>query len=546
MAGGPPPRRGARAISYADDVIRTLARAASDPRRREHAGVVAAALTAVLLSLTVLLTDPPYATGDEPPHMDYAYQVWHGELPVFEEGLELRPEGAWLAPVQWTAQHPPLYYLLVAPLVGPLADAGHPVAAVYAARAVNTLLAGLFVVVAWWSARRLSRPGSPLPPLVALVACLTAAVAHVGGSGYNDLLAAVLVTTMYGVSATAIRRGLDGRLVAALCLLAAGCALTRLSTAVIAVVVAAVAVLAGVVRAAQGRGRRAPVVWLAVGGPVTALAAAGWFYARNVALTGNIQGSHFDWALANQNRTERTVWEVLTDPITWARLPDLFWWAGRVPPRTDHPLTTLILTAVLLVWIPLFLAVLDRVRRRRGTLRSPEPVTTDPPAGDARTLHAAATAPAGEPLPAPAAPWPGSLTDRRLLLALPWTAVGVAIVLQVLYAASSGGVYPRYFLPVALPLFLGVAAGLAVRPRLLVPVWAGITLADLGVWLVLELSTPAEAGLYSEPVAPAAAVGVLAVASAVGATVLTLRAYRRPTTTAAAATSTATRNQPPS
>lgn len=492
-------------------MIRSIAAFAAGLRRRtpEPVSVAAAAGAAVLLALTVLLADPPYATGDEPPHVDYAYQVWHGELPVFEEGLDLRPEGAWLAPVQWTSQHPPLYYLLVAPLVGPLADAGHPVAAVYAARAVNVLLAGLFVVTAWWSARRICRPGSPLPPLVAFVAGLAAAVAHAGGSGYNDLLAAVGVTAMYGVTATAIRRGLDARLVVALSLLAAGCALTRLSTAVIAVVVAAFAVLAGSVRAAQGRGRWGPVVGLLIAGPTTALAAAGWFYARNLELTGNLQGSHFEWAAQHQNRVVRPVWEVVLDPVTWARLPDLFWWAGRVPPRDLYPMTTLVVTAVLLLWTPLLLALLPMLLPALRGLRARLP---------SRPTH----------------------RDRWLVAALPWTAAGIAVVVQVLFAANGGGVYPRYLLPVALPVCLAVAAGLAWRPRLLVPLWTAVATADLAVWLSIELSTPAEPGRYSEPVVLAATAGTAAVVASIGAAVAVLRAYRAATTTADTTTQTVT------
>ncbi|PZF79617.1 hypothetical protein C1I92_30195, partial [Jiangella anatolica] len=186
-----------------------------------------AVLGAMLLSAVAALAQAPYVTGDEAPHIDYAYQVWQGRLPVFEDGLSHRPDGAWLAPVQWTAQHPPLYYVLVAPVVGPLAEAGHAEAAVYAARAVNVLLSGLLVLVAHGAARRVCRPGSTVPPIVALVVAAMAGKSLVGGSGYNDLLAAVLVTAMFGVAATAIKRGLDARLVAALSLLAGGAALTR-------------------------------------------------------------------------------------------------------------------------------------------------------------------------------------------------------------------------------------------------------------------------------------------------------------------------------
>ncbi|MBO0610095.1 hypothetical protein [Myceligenerans salitolerans] len=505
-----------------------LARVLAGSRRT---AVGAAALCAVLLSLTVLLTDPPYVTGDEPPHMDYAYQVWHGELPVFEEGLEFRPDGAVLPPVQWTAQHPPLFYLLVSWLVGPLADAGRPVAAVYAARAVNMLLAGVFVLVCWWSAGRICRPGSALPQLVALVAGLAAAVAHAGGNAFNDLVATLCVTTMFGVGATAIRRGLDARLVVLLSLLAAACALSRLSAALIAVVIGGFAVLAGSVRAAQGRGRWGPVLGLAIGGPATALGAAGWFYARNVALTGNIPGSHFDWALANQVREVRPVWAVVLDPVTWARLPDFFWWAGRVPPTTPYSATTLTVTAILLVWAPLVIALLARVRRRArvwpGVLPGRSRTAGSPPPRGERPgrpdrFDAVGARVAGDTARVAGGTHPA---DRLLVALLPWAAVAVSVTTQVLYTAASGGMYPRYLLPVALPVFLAVASGLAWRPRLLVPLWAAVATADLVSWLFAELTTPAQPGLYAEPTAPAVVAGAVGVAAAVAATWATTRTY---------------------
>lgn len=481
-------------------MTRALPRLLADPRR---AAVGAAVLSAVLLSLTVLLVDAPYVTGDEPPHMDYAYQVWHGDLPVFEDGLVLRPDGAEVPPVQWTAQHPPLFYLLISWFVGPLAEAGHPVAAVYAARALNAVLAGLFVLVTWWSAGRLCRPGSALPRLVAFTAGLAAAVAHAGGNAFNDMLAAVLVTAMFGLGATAIRRGPEPRLVVLLSLLAAACALSRLSTALVAAVIGAVVVLAGALRAAQGRGGWGPVAGLAVGGPLAALAAAGWFYARNLALTGNVQGSHFDWALANQVRLERPVWQVLVDPVTWGRLPDLFWWAGRVSPAEPYPATTMVVTTVLLLWTPLAIALVTRLARYRGPALS----TAAPgsgPAGDG-------THPA----------------DRFLVALLPWAAVATSFTVQVLYSAASGSLFPRYLLPVALPVFLGVAAGLARRPRLLVPLWGAVATADLVGWLVTELTTLPRPGLYAEPAALATAAGVLGVGAAVLATWATARSYPR-------------------
>lgn len=463
-----------------------------------------AVLTAMLLSAVAALVQAPYVTGDEAPHIDYAYRVWQGELPVFEDGLEHRPGGAWLAPVQWTAQHPPMYYLLVAPVVGPLAEAGHPVAAVYAARAVNVLLSGVLVLVAHGAARRIRRPGSTVPAVTAFVAALMAGKSLAGGSGYNDLLAAVLVTALFGAAAVAVRRGLDARLVLVIALLTSGAALTRLSAGVVAVVVAGVAGLAGIVRARQRRGRWGPVVGLVLGGPAIVLVAAGWFYARNLELTGNLTGSHFDWSYENQGRSPKPLAHVLVEYVTWLRLPNLFWWAGQQPPRTAYVLVTMIITGLALVWVPAVLAIARAVRHRDRL---------------------------GAPLAA----------DRRLLILLLVLPVLVLVSMQVVFASNGGGVYPRYLLPVALPLCLVIAAGLATRPRLLIPAWTAVALADLGGWVAKELTTPpAESWYYTDAPVPSVVAAVLAVAAAVATSrvLLDTTANRTQAPTATAPTTT--------
>ncbi len=497
-----------------------------------------AVLTAMLLSTVAMLVQAPYVTGDEAPHLDYAYQVWQGDLPVFEDGLEHRPDGAWLAPVQWTAQHPPLYYLLVAPVAGPLAEAGHPVAAVYAARAVNVLLSGLLVLVAHGAARRICRPGSAVAPVVAFVVAAMAAKSLVGGSGYNDLLAAAFVTALFGAAAAAVRRGLDARLVLAISLLTSGAALTRLSAGVVAVVLAGVAGLAGIVRARQRRGGWAPVAGLVLGGPATVLAAAGWFYVRNVELTGTVTGSHFDWSVEHQGRSPKPLWQVLVEYVTWLRLPNLFWWSGQQPPRTTYVLATMIVTGVVLVWVPIALAVARTARAWTNGAERDAAATNDAGAHPARwggwpTLRAGAdkvlrrgvegAVPRGvegaDRRRGPAG------ADRVMLLVLLVLPVVVLVAMQVVFASNSGGVYPRYLLPVAVPLCLAIAAGLAARPRLLIPVWTAVTLADLAGWVVMELRTPpAEPWYYTEAPVPSVVAAVLAGAAVIGTARLVLDA----------------------
>jgi len=87
---------------------------------RLAAGANVAAVLAFSLawawSLTLL------RNNDETGHFDYAYQVWHGRLPVFEDGVSVKPPFASIPPVQWTAQHPPLFYVIEAPFIGPFVD----------------------------------------------------------------------------------------------------------------------------------------------------------------------------------------------------------------------------------------------------------------------------------------------------------------------------------------------------------------------------------------------------------------------------------------
>lgn len=77
-------------------------------------GIAANLVLAASMATAWAYSQPLFGTADEAAHFDYAYQVWTGRLPVFERGLVIRPPFGFLPPVQWTAQHPPLYYLVLA------------------------------------------------------------------------------------------------------------------------------------------------------------------------------------------------------------------------------------------------------------------------------------------------------------------------------------------------------------------------------------------------------------------------------------------------
>ncbi|WP_189670357.1 hypothetical protein [Promicromonospora soli] len=452
---------------------------------RRQVIVPLAVLVGVLAALVQALVVPPLHTGDETAHLDYAYQVWTGHLPVFEAGTVLTPDVGSVPPVQWVAQHPPLYYVLLAPVVGPMVDGGHLIGAVYAARLVNVLAVGLLVAVAAWATRRAFPGRSPLsgavtggiPPalVTALVVTATAWVARVGGSAYNDVLAALLTTWLFGLAASAIRSGLTWPRTVLLVVVSALCLGTRLHTMVMVGTMVGAVLIAALLpdRSAVAHPRRAARAWaLALGVPLAVAAATGWFWLRNFRLTGSVTGGHPDWAADNLDRVARPVGEVVLDPAVWARLLAVF---GHGPAPDA--------VVVLLLAVPALLAVI----------------------GTARAVIAAVRAVSGG-----AGPGIGPDTSRILIVAAGGLAVAATLAMQMMYTAGGGSPHPRYLLLVIAPLALVVARGLVelerFGPRALpwgIAAWCAVPLVDQALWIAV--SAPRYAGTW--PGAPLSVTG---------------------------------------
>lgn len=383
-------------------------------------GSAAVVVAAVLQSWAFAARSGLFSSADEAAHVDYAYQVWHGALPVFAQGLVLNPGFGSVPPVQWTAQHPPLFYALLAPVVGPLVDSGHVVAAGYAARALTAVMAGAVVAAVVWGARQVLTSRRHWALAAGVVAASNSWLVRVGGSVYNDVPSTLFSTLLIGLTARAIRRGLTWRLTAALAGAAAGGMLSRASVAVVLAACLAALVLAAPPRAARWRGLlptgstflRAVLVGLA------AVVAAGWFYLRNLRLTGSLIGGDPEWAAANLGREPRPLLDLLTDPAALQRLYSLFSY-GELSVRAA--------TFVLLV-VPAALGVVAVVRAW--------------PRADVRTRRARVS----------------------VGLFLGGT-TGLVLAQQALYSAGGGGLNPRYLLPLLLPVCLLLAVGLLLPER---------------------------------------------------------------------------------
>jgi hypothetical protein len=421
--------------------------------RPRHRWVLACAcLAAVAGALVMVAAIPPYAYADETAHLDYAYQVWHGRLPEFLDGVRLELAQGAVPPVQWASQHPPAAYLLLAPVVGPLVDAGQPVAAAYAARAVTVLAAAGTVLAAGWAARWATgawgRTALTVPVLVAAHVWLL----RLGGAVYTDVFLMLVVTLLLGLSARWARVGRRGAgAQVAWVLLPAVASATRLAGVPLALLCVAAVGLTLVLRRSRSLRDWAVGVVLPV---VAAAAASGWFYLRNLALTGSVTGGHPDWAVTHLERETPTLAEVLLSGGFWQLSFRQFavsaGWADRLN------LVLFVLPAV----VGTVAAALTLLRRRG----------------------------------------PAAVPDRVIALLLVGAVAGVTFQ-QALYVTGSGGAMGRYLAVLVLPFALAVAAGIS-RWRWsagLLVLWCLLHLVDAAHDLAHLSARFADAGLPTLP-----------------------------------------------
>ena len=113
-------------------------RGGGEERRAVGLGLAGVLLAFVVLAALHAVTVPPFLPADERSHTAYALLVAQGRLPTLTTPAPLlRSPG--VGPRIYTANHPPLYYALVAaPLRLGLAG-GHPMAGFAAARLLTVL-----------------------------------------------------------------------------------------------------------------------------------------------------------------------------------------------------------------------------------------------------------------------------------------------------------------------------------------------------------------------------------------------------------------------
>jgi hypothetical protein len=299
----------------------------------------------VLIALWQALVLPPYKPLDEPRHAAYSIVLGEGRLPKM--GDELPSEAMEMARLKrantiMSANHPPLYYAIVAAPIVIGSKTHHMTAGIKVARVLTLLMAAAGLVFIFRALRQLT-PGRPALALAATA--FTASVpAYVNCSSVvmNDALAFLASAALYDAGLKILLIGPNKRRWIFFYAWLAVAALSRFTT-LLAIAPAVLAVCLGVLLHDPAqlvkRLLRATLAGLAAIAVVTVT--SGYFYLRNYRLYGDLTGGKAIFELLSRKKHAPFL-EQIVDIDRWFDLSDQMWgrlagsvslqgfdWAGR-------------------------------------------------------------------------------------------------------------------------------------------------------------------------------------------------------------------------
>jgi hypothetical protein len=178
---------------------------------RQNKWVVIGVLGAVLAFVggggLSVVSVPHLLTADAPYHLDYAWQIYQGKLPQFSVGPTM-PADVSMHSYHLTGHHPPLYYGVIAPLVGPFIAAGSWEVATIIGR-VMTLGIGVLslLALAWTGWIVGGRYRKMLSVAAPAVAATFVPFVLVSSAIYSDGLLVLMSTLAFALSALLLYRG---------------------------------------------------------------------------------------------------------------------------------------------------------------------------------------------------------------------------------------------------------------------------------------------------------------------------------------------------
>ncbi len=320
-------------------------------------GLVAIVVALVGIGALHALQQPAFWPTDETAHVGYAQEIASFRLPQIREFPEVPVEARqWQAERSmandtryrgvWVANHPPLHYVAVAPLIwiSRATDAGD--GGLILMRLANVTFAAVGVVFTFLLASELTRRNHRLALLAAALVALVPQGHAVFSQALNDGLGFAAGTAVVWAGARCLRRiddltKRDLALLAATAVVAFG---SRASTMLLAIAVVGVVALRRFTRPAPSAGVQARLAArVALIGLGPAVVVFGWFYLRNMVLYGDVGASQY---LLEMFRRERRG-SVLDTVVRWSMWSDVY--DGLMSPTTRRrivPPGSLVITLI--------------------------------------------------------------------------------------------------------------------------------------------------------------------------------------------------------
>ena len=427
-------------------------------------GLVAIVVAFIGIGALHALQQPPFFPTDETAHVGYAQEIASFRLPQIRELPEV-PVDAWQWQAErsmandiryrgvWVANHPPLHYVAVAPLVWASRAVGAQDGGLILMRFANVAFAAVGVVFTFLLASEITRRNHRLALLAAALAALVPQGHAVFSQGLNDGLGFAAATAVVWAGARCLRR-IDALTRRDLVLLAVAAAVafgSRAATMLLAIAVVGVVALRRFSRPAPtARDQLRRALRVAVIGLGPAVVLFGWFYARNVVLYGDVGASQYLLEMFRRQRRGSVV-DML---VRWSMWSDVY--EGLMSPTTRRrivPPGSVVLTLIAAVGVGIVL-VTGRITRN-------DRVATDGDDASSRRHDEAST--------------------MRWQIALGLVAVLLIAVTIAQHASGGGNAHARYTMPA-----IGVAAVLVViGMERIWSRWAPLGLVLIAGWWVL-------------------------------------------------------------
>ncbi|HYN33859.1 MAG TPA: hypothetical protein VES40_14640 [Ilumatobacteraceae bacterium] len=441
------------------------ARRVSTVGRASIIGVVGIIIMYLAIGSLFALEQPPFIGADEKAHLGYAHVVADGSLPTIDQ---LQPVpiwarqwmGEWVSTTPfanrtiWVANHPPLYYVSVAPLIWFSELTQRPDGGLLLMRLANIAWGAIGLAFTYAIASEVTKSRRIALVSTGVAAMVTQLYASLS-LGMSDGMAFAAGAAVTWAGLRCLNRGTTSRNLLLLALTTAVATGTRAATMLVAFsVVATVAAFEYAKPVPTNSDRRRSALRVGFIGILPAALLFGWFYLRNIVLYGDIGASSYLLERFDREPSGSIVSTLLRDGM-WRSL-----YGRSMSPLTyggGRPTGMLVIAAIAVVGL-----VAAVIARRTGDRDQ-----------------------SGERY---------GIARRSILLLV--IGVGVTVYYIAEHVSGGGYLHPRYVFPV-----LGSVATLFVigfdriAPRIL-PV---AVLIGMATWTLVQLPVGVDPSLSSRP-----------------------------------------------